>query len=1246
VISNWHSIILRRTAFCEDHKGNIWIGTRDAGLNRYNRDKDNFTRYPHKEEDINSLSHNYVTRIFEDSQNRLWVGTWGGGINRLNHKTGTFTRIRHQAGNDNSPGSDRCIYIDEDRSNNLWFSSEFALDRLDHEKNKWIHFKNEGIFPKNDTWTWTFIPFHQDEKGILWFFAPSGKLLLLDPDKNTHNLVQQNSQNHYGIHTAANITAISKDQAYNLWFGTNCRGIYKLDPYAQHFHTIIHDPGDFNSLSSNSITCMLKSKLQQNRIWVGTSNGLDIFNPKTMKVDHEPAMQKLFKGKTISALLEDEFETLWIGTRLDGLYKYDLKNGRLFHYSYRSVDGITNSLFTIWSIFKDKANELWILNNATPYGLSRFTKNVLFKHYKFETQYSESNLLNMGFCFCDEDENSFWVGTKSGLYLYHMKLDRFIRHFLDGYEIFRIFKDSKKNFWIGTTFNGFGLFDPKTGRVVFYNDRHGLSHNKVNSIIEDDEGYLWLSTDGGLSKFDPVNKTFTNYYCEHGLPSAIFHPAELKLESGEIWMATIDGGIVAFNPKDIKLNPIPPKVVLTNFRISNESVTIGKDSPLQADITVTKDIHLSHWQNDISIEVTALHYSHPSKNRYAYRLENHDKDWLYTGTNRIATYTNLDPGKYTFRARAANSDGVWNEAGVSLHIIIDPPWWKTWWAYGLYVVLFGAIVYGAFRYQLNRARMKQELILEKEHAEKLEEIDQIKSRFFTNISHEFRTPLTLILGPLENLFSKTTGKKLKTEYSIMLRNGRRLLQLINQLLDFSKLEAGHMTIYRKTENIVQLLKGIVGSFASAADQKNISLTFKTQEDKVLASVDPDKFEKILTNLLSNALKFTHEGGRIEVVLNLIKLDQIESQVKKENLLEIIVSDTGIGISAEHLKHIFDRFYQADPSQTRKHEGTGLGLALTKELVELHDGKISVVSEEGVGTTFKVYLHVGKPEDQEISVDEQMEHRVDDVGFEEESIEEIEKVGSKKRAPKPIVLVVEDNMDVQLYIKGLLSSQYSMEQAKDGLEGFEKATSIIPDLIINDVMMPYMDGFELCEKLKTDERTSHIPIIMLTARATDSSKLKGLEIGADDYLIKPFNPKELRIRVKNLIDQRAKLRERFSKEIILQPRDIAVTSMDERFLQRAMEIVEAHMGDSDFHIEHFCLEIGMSRVQLHRKLRALVNQSTTEFIRSLRLKRAADLLRKKAGNVTEVAFQVGFNDSAYFTACFRKQFGVSPKKYTA
>ncbi|MEX2116845.1 MAG: ATP-binding protein [Bacteroidota bacterium] len=577
---------------------------------------------------------------------------------------------------------------------------------------------------------------------------------------------------------------------------------------------------------------------------------------------------------------------------------------------------------------------------------------------------------------------------------------------------------------------------------------------------------------------------------------------------------------------------------------------------------------------------------------------------------------------------------LWRDS-FSLHVYA--PWWRTDWAYILYAAigLVGLLVLR--RLEVRRTRRKHILEMEHFQTEKLKELDQLKSRFFANISHEFRTPLTLIEGPLKQLKSGELKGNPEEQYDMMLRNTRRLTRLVNQLLDLSKIESGDMKVRGRKLDIAELVRGVAAAFESLAKRKQIEFRVKSSEESIIGWFDGDAVEKIVTNLLSNALKFTTEDGRVT-------LDVSRNGIPTS--VDITVTDTGIGIPSDQLSRVFDRFYQVDASQVREQEGSGIGLALAKELVDLHKGEITVTSEPGRGSTFTVRLPLGKEHlkpEEIVEADERGKPREVKTGIREPEKMESQDVEGKEGLP--LLLIVEDNADMQKYMRTHLEGAYNLFEAVNGEEGLLKASEVIPDLVISDVMMPKMDGFEFTRRIKTDEKTSHIPVILLTAKASAEHKLEGLETGADDYLVKPFDAKELLVRVKNLIEQRRKLRDRFQREITLQPHDIPITSMEEQFLSRAKEIVHNHLSDPNLGVELFAEEMALSRSQLHRKLYALTGVSPGEFIRSMRLQRAAVLLQKHFGNISQVAYEVGFSNPSHFTESFRKQFGVAPSEYS-
>ncbi|HRU91850.1 MAG TPA: hybrid sensor histidine kinase/response regulator transcription factor, partial [Candidatus Marinimicrobia bacterium] len=658
-----------------------------------------------------------------------------------------------------------------------------------------------------------------------------------------------------------------------------------------------------------------------------------------------------------------------------------------------------------------------------------------------------------------------------------------------------------------------------------------------------------------------------------------------------------------------------------------------------------------------SFEFAALDYSCPQKNQYAYIMEGFDHDWRRTDANRrFATYTNLPPGNYTFRVKASNNHGVWNESGTAIHLKITPPFWQTNWMLVIYIsLILGAILLIRMAVQV-RERNRAQAEMKRLEAEKIHELDQLKLQFFTHISHEFRTPLTLIIGPVErmlNLGNKLPQEKRDIYYRLVLQNARRLLRLVNQLMDARKLDTGSMKLELQHKEFVSFVKAIFSVFHLQAEQKNIRYLFKTELEEQYFYFDPDKIEKALYNVIANALKFTNPGGTLEVSLYLTpsNMESYPKQETAERSICVQVRDTGIGIPPDQIEHIFDPFYQVRQPETRKLHGTGIGLSISKDFIEMHGGRILVESTPGKGSTFTLIIPMKTIAEESKNVEQEIRtNQVSDLNelvagdnlAGPDDLGESESFTKNSNKAKPLILIIEDDKDLRHYLAMELESHYSVIQAADGLTGYELAVERIPDLIICDVLMQVMDGNEFCHRCKNDQRTSHIPIILLTAQTSEEKRKEGLLAGADDYITKPFNPDLLHIRIENLLNTRRKIRERFSHLVYMNPKEIQISSPDEQFLQRIIEVVEQYLADSGFSVDDLSYHVGLSRAQLYRKMQALINQTPSEFIRNYRLQRAMQLL-EKGHSPSQVCYQIGFKDPSYFTKCFRKQFGRTPQQ---
>jgi signal transduction histidine kinase/ligand-binding sensor domain-containing protein/DNA-binding response OmpR family regulator len=1304
----------------EDRTGDIWISTEGDGLGRYTYSTNSVKMYKHNSTDSNSIRDDIVNTVFEDKEGNLWIGT-DQGVNKFDRENELFEYWKL----DLSP---YIFSIIEDDKNSLWIGSSEGLYKLNKTDKSIDHFRN------TTSWQYNFIyDLFEDSKNELWIRSEVG---ISKFDKSTEKFI--NYEDYLkGLPKYATMakTPIFEDRTGTLWTLDGSR-LAKFIREQERFELIQHNPDDINSLSSDVVLSIYEDR--SGILWIGTTAGLDRLNRNRKpfyKMWSGPDDNIPFSKGGIGSILEDAEGLIWLETRA-GLYRIDNKNNKKTFYSFKDYEGSGPYIAldieedppgTLWlttwgdglvkfniatgkfnfirndysnpkslshnqlnSIVIDKTGTMWV---STMHGvLEKFDRiNNTFTHFVYDSiPWPGLASFNIGALYLDKFSN-IWICTR-GLAVFNIDTHSFKFYHSDSTRngslssdlVYSLLEDSEGTLWLGTS-SGLNKYDRKTDTFSCISVKDGLASNYIRGILEDDGATnknrsLWLLTLNGISKYTPSTGVIKNYGASDGvnITAGLSGKSYLKTSKGDFYFGGANG-FVRFNPNDIKDNPFIPPIVITGFKKFNE------DAKLDSAITEKKLIELSYDENNISFEFAALNYSSPQKNQYAYKLEGLDKDWVYSGTRRFASYPNLDPGEYVFRVKGSNNDGVWNEEGTYISIIIYPPWWKTWWAYSSYALLFIFALYGIRRYELNRLHFKNQVKLDEVVLKEKEETDKMKSRFFANISHEFRTPLTLILGPAEKI-SSDTSDNIKKDANIIKRNSRRLLQLINQLLDLSKLESGRLKLEASKGNIVSFVKGVALSFESLSESKDITLKLLPEKEFIEMYFDKEKMMQILTNILSNAFKFTPEEGKItvsiaashpELVSGYSTIVEIPDQVRNDKLKQSVVikiRDTGIGITQEEIPKLFDRFYQVDSSHTREYEGTGIGLALTKELVELHHGSIKVESEKGSYTEFTLEFPLGR---EHLKDDEIIEEKTnvilnpDEVGMKNLSEDVFNRVNKSdsslsvnNRTPqndietneeKTIILVVEDNYDMRQYIRESLDSNYLIEEAVNGEQGVRKAEKIIPDLIISDMMMPKMDGNELVRILKNDEKTSHIPIILLTAKAGQENKLEGLETGADDYLTKPFDIKELQVRIKNLISIRKKLQEKFSKignrtsEIkenlprFDEVKTGKLSSIDEKFMLRVGEVIEKHISEEEFDIEEFCKEAAMSRTQLHRKLKALTGKSASLYVRSVKLAKAKKMIEDQTGNISEIAYSLGFSSPAYFTRCFKEEFGYPPSE---
>lgn len=1292
-------------ALCEDSEGNFWIGT-SLGLEKLDRTKGKFTHlFLHLPGTGIDFS-NYILSICEDKFGAIWIGT-ADGLNKFEKATGKFSCFRQDATNPESIGNNYIHAILEDKAGNLWIGTGNGLDKLDRKTGKFLHYWHD---PKNQNgsirieWnnsieyslTYQINSIYEDNNGMLWLCTNGEGLIEVNPKEKSfktfkHNVYDPLSRS---CLTSDNIISIAQDHDGIFWIGTKFNGLNTFNKQLNKFTHYNHDDYDPESLSIDMILAIYRE--HSGTIWISSFTGLNKVNRKKSPFTQYNNVEKSWNDSfgTSATIVNSNRDMLWVQASGE-ILKFDPKIGSFIHeFSSQEVGSIY--------IPGDKSGNMWIKSFAGGLSLKEkdghITRIKFLSGEEFNQQvyclYSSPSsdtawvgTLEGGIysidkktktlsliksintsvkCIYKDSFGLLWAGTKdAGLFQYNESDKKFILFksnlndpgSITSNFITTIHEDKQGNVWFGTNV-GLNKYIRSTHSFIHFTEKDGLPNNLIFAVEEDASGNLWFSTDNGISKFNPVTGRIKNYDISYGFTSNRFYFTGCKTENGEIYFGG-PGGLTRFHPDSIKDNPFIPPIVITSLTIFSKPVPFGKE------------IDLSYSENFLSLEFAALSYVSSERNQFAYKMEGVDRDWIYSGTRHFASYPNLDPGEYIFKVKGSNNDGVWNEEGTSIAIIISPPFWKTWWAYFSYAGLFLFSLYGLRRYEMNRISYKNQVKVDRAVLNEKEETEKIKSRFFANISHEFRTPLTLILGPAEKIISDTSDDHIK-EANIIKRNSRRLLQLINQLLDLSKLESGKLKLETSKGNIVSFVKGVALSFESLAESKDITLKLLPDKEFIELYFDREKMMKILTNLLSNAFKFTPEEGTVTVSIKechaeFISASLISNKIPKrvrddsvKGFVEIKIKDTGIGIPQEEIPKLFDRFYQVDSSFTKEHEGTGIGLALTKELVELHHGVISAESKQEKWSEFTINLPVGKNHlmDDEIIKTEKSDDS--DLPTEQEAYTtllnknaadsitiSIDDVAIKDNLEeRTIILVVEDNYDMREYIKESLGNGYLFEEAVNGEQGIRKAQKIIPDLIISDMMMPKMDGNELTRILKNDEKTSHIPIILLTARSGQENKIEGLETGADDYLTKPFDLKELQARIKNLIEIRRKLQAKYSKpEYVLKSDGKKVTSLDEKFLNKVEEVIEKHISEEEFNMDDFCSEVAMSRTQLHRKLKALTGKSATLYIRTVKLLKAKKMIQEKTGNISEIAYSLGFSSPTYFTRCFKEEFGHPPSEIT-
>lgn len=1182
-------------AIQEDGNGNIYLGTTYGGIIILDKEGGFLKQLSYIPGDSQSLSENFISCLFHDTKGNLWVGTRYGGLNLLHRESMTFKRF-NTSNSGLSNNEVRCV--EEDANGNLLIGTAGGLNVMNPSENNFTVYNRI-----------------RQEEGDL---------------------------NHFSIYS------VKVDNSGIVWVGSYSGGINYYSPYHNRFK--YHDP----SLPGQNLYGVIGPMIEKdNMIYIATEGGgLLEYNPEKESYHYffiEKGTPLPYFENIIKSLYLDG-DILWCGTAMGIVYAFNIRT-REFTKKYNL--GRSDVIYTLYS---DGKGNLFV-GSVGSVGFTMIKPDGTFVS-SFPVKDGGEVVFPNVRTFYAVDEARYLIGTRSeGLFLYDMQQQRLMRYSDEsssiGEYISSILKLSDGSLWIGTFDGGIGQLDLDHGFTRFFNTTGGLTDDNVCAMLEGEDGKIWYSTLTGLFELDVNSGISKNYTFEGGLRINEFSlHASLKSESGKLYFSG-NNGFISFFPTEINPNPYQPPVYLTELTVNNRVLNpYDGNSILRNPLSITSSILLRHDEANFTISYVALNYIFPDRNEYAYMLEGFDNEWVQAGNRRTAYYTNIPPGEYIFRVKAANNDGIWNEAGTRVNIKVLPPFWKTGWAYSAYVIIFASLLAALFWHYRMKLRFEYDLHLKQLEKQTLEEFHQERIRLFTNFSHELRTPLTLIYSPVLDLMKRAELEPgIREVLSMVQRNTERLLNLINQLMDFRKKEDGKLTPQFRAYNYKTFLEEMTLAFSMLAKKRNIALSLNCHDNMPDSCFDPELMEKVFFNLLSNAFKNVHDGGIISIDLTITDTKALQSEnatkrgfaiaMETQQVVHISIADNGVGIPPESLSRIFDPFYQVKKEGTNTSSGTGLGLSVTKSIVELHDGIIWAGNNPRGGALFQLVLPLVEASDS-LSVDADVkwlsESKIaaDDSGFASEELPASNHQWS--------VLVVEDNQEVCDYICNLLQPGFKVFKAGNGQQALDSARKHMPDLILSDVMMPVMDGVEFCQLVKQDLTISHIPVILITARSSFMHIQEGFESGADDYITKPFNSRLLLLKVSNLLATRERMKEMYSRRFSPESLGIKVVSADEVFMQKISTFIENNLSNPELNIDLFCRETGVSRANLYRKMKALTGLSANEFIRNIRLETAAKLLKETDLTITEVAENVGFNSAAYFSSCFKSLYKVAPKDY--
>lgn len=1293
----------------EDRNGFLWFGT-DNGLNKYNSKTGIFTKY-FPDNSKPSISHQTIKTIHQDSIGNFWIGTSGGGLNYFIPKENRFIVYNSET---LDLANDEFNYISSlvpCENGYLWIGTEkggvFIFDsnsgNIIEQIRNFNPYNSEGVAithmfkdTKNDIWIGTW------NNGLYLYNKSNEKLTKQNLTKNSEALLNIRSiaedeegnlwLAHYGEglskfnkstkkvityqYNHNNPTSISNNFIWNvfidsdqiLWAGTFGGGLNKLD-LKQYTIPLYQIPEHkYTANSNNGISAILED--HSGEIWLGTL-GTKLYRYNIKTNTYIPFELNIKDSKPIRCIFEDFENQLWIGTEF-GLLKIDSARNKVVSFTQNTNKNGTISSNPINDIHQDNKGNIWIASNKSglemlPYKdhknkLPEKCRFIKYKHNDADSTSISSNTVN---CIAGDKNNNLWIGTDSNLEKFELQTSKFTK--LLSLSVGSIDIDKYGDIWLGTYGNGFYKLDSNgVIKEKYLNIDNIGQKNHTNSTIlgmlSDSYENIWLTTDNGISKYNKKTQQFKNFSLFDELRQNYLWVNSIeKTSNGAILIGGVDGFNVLW-PDSLKHSKKENPIVFVDFKVNNQSIVTNKGKKNKTRIIVppnnVKELELTHKDKLLHIEFISLEFSSTQNIKYAYKLDGFDTDWIYTGSNmRFATYSNLLAGEYTFNVKASNKNGEWNSNLLQLSVKVSPPYWKTLWfrASILFILLAAVILFNRIRLiSLKKQKnILQQLVQEQTSkiiriTEEAKEANEQKLRFFTNISHEFRTPLTLILGPIEHLKEiYATNDDHKQYFSIIQKNAFRLLKLINEILDLRRIDTKNMKLVCSHGNIISFTNEIIEAFKTSADKKGIQLIFNSNIQSFSLWFDPDKLEIILYNLISNAIRHTPEKGKIKVSLEI-------KENKKHYYLR--VKNDGINIDNVDINRIFDRFYQLEISSQSKTKGSGIGLSLIKEIVDIHRGKIKVQSEKNEGTLFEIKLpiedHTSIKNSSDITLkkDSNIEPNYNllsiysHLSIDQEIVEETDTIDASEELSKK-ALIIDDDDDLRSYVKTCLNKSYIISEASNGKEGLVKAKEIQPDVIISDIMMPIMDGIEFCNNVKSNLYTSHIPVILLSAKSSIEMQVEGFETGADAFIPKPFNKKFLITRVNAIVNEREKLRRNFLNKFSIEPNTITVKSVDENFIEQVKQLVEKNIDNSEFGVQELVDTMGISRSLIYTKFKTLTNCTTAEFIKTMRLKRACQLLKQKTHRVSEIAYMVGFNDPQSFSKTFKKQYGISPSQYS-